>query len=86
MYVALTFDDGTLHQYDLGKFLASHNIKSTFFITTNLESHNNSRLMINDPEKIRHLYHLGHEIASHTCTHPDLTSLTLNEIEREIVV
>jgi peptidoglycan/xylan/chitin deacetylase (PgdA/CDA1 family) len=41
--------------------------------------------MINDPEKIRHLYHLGHEIAAHTCTHPDLTSLTLTEIEREIV-
>jgi hypothetical protein len=85
MYVALTFDDGTLHQYFLGRFLYSHNIKGTFFITTDLETHNNSLLMMNDPKKVHHLHRLGHEIGAHTCTHPDLSRLARNEIEREIV-
>jgi peptidoglycan/xylan/chitin deacetylase (PgdA/CDA1 family) len=80
LYVALTFDDGTLHQYYLAKLLHNLGIKATFFLVTDLKRLNNKYLVSQDTEKILELSRY-HEIASHTCTHRSLVGLSSNEIK-----
>ncbi|MHA1239086.1 MAG: polysaccharide deacetylase family protein [Candidatus Odinarchaeia archaeon] len=86
IFIALTFDDGTYHQYTLLRLLHRLNIKGTIFCVTNLERHHNTnkKLLIRRPEKLREIHRMGHEIGSHTCTHPDLTLLSTTELEREL--
>jgi peptidoglycan/xylan/chitin deacetylase (PgdA/CDA1 family) len=80
---ALTFDDGTLHQYFLAKLLHKLNIKGTFFLITGLKTHNNRQLLSGYPEKISELSE-WHEIASHSHVHRALVGLTPNEIKEEL--
>lgn len=86
IFIALTFDDGTYHQYTLLHLLHRLNIRGTIFCVTNLERHpnTNKKLLIREPEKLRELHRMGHEIGSHTCTHPNLTLLSTNELEKEL--
>lgn len=75
--VALTFDDGpylyTTHMLDI---LESYNASATFFITGN----NNGKGMIDNvttgyPAIIKRMYNAGHQVASHTWSHQNLTAL-----------
>ncbi|KAL7269233.1 hypothetical protein RUND412_008116 [Rhizina undulata] len=83
--VALTFDDGpyiyTLAMLDV---LDSLGAKATFFITGN----NLGKGAISDPANgwdtvIEETYRRGHQLASHTWTHPDLSTLTADGIKSE---
>ncbi|TKA63406.1 hypothetical protein B0A49_07458, partial [Cryomyces minteri] len=76
--IAITYDDGpyiyTDHVLDV---LKSYNAKATFFITGN----NNGKGEIDNTANpwattIKRAYADGHQIASHTWTHPFLSSLT----------
>ncbi|KAL2354375.1 chitin binding protein [Cryomyces antarcticus] len=76
--IAITYDDGpyiyTDHVLDI---LKSYNAKATFFITGN----NNGKGEIDNTANpwattIKRAYADGHQIASHTWTHPFLSSLT----------
>ena len=86
MFVALTFDDGTLHQYSLLRLLHKLNIRATIFCITNLKKHpdTNKKLLASKPQKIYELYKMGHVIASHTCTHPNLKFLTSEKLRKEL--
>ena len=86
--VALTFDDGTLHQYKLLQILHRLGIKATIFCITHLDRHPNTgkQLIITDPKKLLELHRMGHEIASHTCTHPDLRHLPSVKLREELIV
>jgi len=85
-YVALSFDDGTIKQYHTIKTLSKFGINCTIFCITHLKKHphRNEQLLASEPEKIKELHRLGHEIGSHSCTHPDLRLLTSNRLEKEV--
>lgn len=78
-YVALTFDDGpndTSTIKLLGK-LKKENIKATFFVLGQMVDRN--------PEVAKQIVREGHEIGSHSYTHPDLTQLNSSEIKEEVL-
>lgn len=79
--VTIAFDDGWesvyIHAFPV---MQSHGIYSTQFIITNT---------FNDPaymsiKQIRSMKQAGHEIASHTVSHPDLTKLSHDQLVDEL--
>ena len=77
--IYLTFDAG----YEAGYIdkildtLKENNVKATFFITSH---YLNTAL-----DKVERMINEGHIIGNHTCSHPNLPSLTDEEIEKEIM-
>lgn len=76
--IALTFDDGpnvssTTRALDI---LKEHDVKATFFVLGQLVSGNE--------EILKRQIQEGHEIGNHTFTHPDLTSITPEQVVSEI--
>ena len=82
--VALTFDDGYLNHYFIARFLARRGIRATFFVVTHLKMFEGRPLLTINPKLIQEIHSLGHEVGSHTCTHPDLTKLSVAEVEKEV--
>ena len=76
--IALTFDDGpcekTLHLLDT---LAQHNAHASFFIVGQ-EAQNGRHITLR-------AHQAGHQILNHTWSHPDLTTLTADEIKKELL-
>ncbi|KAK3081743.1 hypothetical protein LTS18_003215 [Coniosporium uncinatum] len=76
--VALTYDDGPyIYTNDILDIFAKYNAKATFFITGN----NNGKGEIDNPANawpavIKRMYSEGHQIASHTWSHQDLSAIT----------
>lgn len=79
--VALTFDDGPwVYMYDISKALVAAGAKGTFFVNGN-----NYECIYNDNGKrVKYLYDKGHQLASHTWSHKDLTTLTWDQIHDEM--
>jgi peptidoglycan-N-acetylglucosamine deacetylase len=76
--VVLSFDDGPdpIYTPQILDILDKNHIKGTFFIVgENAELH---------PELIERLYKEGHEIGSHTFTHPDVASITPLQTKMEL--
>ncbi len=76
--IALTFDDGpSVHTPRLLNAFKKHGGKGTFFVVgKNLESHKlTAQRIVNE----------GHEIASHSWSHPDLTLLSFEKTKNQIV-
>ncbi|PPQ78835.1 hypothetical protein CVT24_002383 [Panaeolus cyanescens] len=74
--VALTFDDGPYYYiYDLVKMLDAAGAKATFFFN----GKNNFCIYDEDNVKrVRFAYNRGHQVASHTWAHMNLTSATIS--------
>ena len=79
-YVALTFDagGGTGNPALILKTLRERNQKLTFFLT--------GLWVAQNPAYARQIAADGHEIANHTYSHPDLTTLSDAEVTREITL
>lgn len=82
--IALTFDDGpqekfTEHILDLFK---QHNAKATFFITGNNIGKGQIDIKYNDV--IKRMDSEGHQIASHTWTHLDLSAISSIDRKNQI--
>jgi peptidoglycan/xylan/chitin deacetylase (PgdA/CDA1 family) len=77
----LTFDDGFRSHYDVARCLSAIGVKATFFITTHTYGEN---FLASTPEKIIEMSEMGHEIGSHSCTHPNFLLLSASEREREL--
>ncbi len=79
--VSLTFDDGWASTYTNAlPILKAHNMVSTQYITTSF---------VDSPDymtvaMIQAFATSGHEIGSHTVTHPDLTTLTATQLAAEL--
>ena len=74
--VSLTFDDGCTSHYSLGiPVLNERGFKGTFFIVTDY---------VDDWDAWRDAANMGHEIGSHTMTHPYLTTLSLSQVWDEM--
>ncbi|MEM4489346.1 MAG: polysaccharide deacetylase family protein [Desulfurococcaceae archaeon] len=86
VHVALTFDDGYLSHYRVAKILHDEGINGTFFIITHLQYFENKPLLTLRPEIIQVISDMGHEIGSHTRSHPNLTKLPCQHIEYELKV
>jgi peptidoglycan/xylan/chitin deacetylase (PgdA/CDA1 family) len=75
--LALTFDDGPSASItpQVLSVLAKHHVHATFFV---VGSHvpGNERLL-------RQMYQQGHEIGNHSWSHPDLTTLPIDQLEMQ---
>lgn len=89
--LTLSFDDGITQDERFIEILNKYGIKCTFNINSSLLGMD-GYLLINDkkishkkisPERVREVYK-GHEVASHTLTHPNLTTLSPNEIIEQV--
>ncbi|TFK33661.1 carbohydrate esterase family 4 protein [Crucibulum laeve] len=81
--IALTFDDGP-HVYlrDIVNILDSNGAKGTFFF--NGENYGCIYSPTN-ADDIKYTYDHGHQVASHTWAHKDLTTLTKEQIDYEML-
>ncbi|ORX83509.1 glycoside hydrolase/deacetylase [Basidiobolus meristosporus CBS 931.73] len=74
---ALTFDDGpSQYTSELLDILASANVKATFQII--------GSNAVQYPDVVKRAYDEGHQIASHTWSHPHLMSLSTEQIVAEV--
>ena len=75
--IALTFDDGPNERTaEMLEMLASLNVPATFFVVGfRAEA---------QPELTRRMLAAGHQIENHTYTHPNLTTLKVDEVEVEL--
>lgn len=83
-YVALSFDDGYLSHLAIARLLRRMGVKATFYVITHLKMFEGKPLLSAYPEYIQKIAEMGHEIGSHTCTHPDLTNLSRDRLEYEL--
>lgn len=76
--VALTYDDGPSDfTAQLLDTLAAHQARATFFMV--------GGYAVNRPELVARVTAEGHEVASHTMNHPDLTTLPLGEARAQVL-
>ncbi|KAG7089302.1 hypothetical protein E1B28_011000 [Marasmius oreades] len=74
--VALTFDDGPWEYiYQLGNLIHDAGGRATFFFNGN-----NWDCIYNRADGIRYVYNQGHQLASHTWTHDDLTTKNWDQL------
>lgn len=97
--IVVTFDDGFQNQLDnAAPLLAEHGFSACFFLVTDLLDASPDRARRIERERLHlplpvepldwegaeRLLALGHEVGSHTVSHPDLTSLPPEELRREL--
>ena len=91
--VILTFDDGYADNYE-GAFLplAENDMKATWFITTDCIGKHAHWMGPTSPqtqmltvEQLLQMEKTGMEIGSHTCSHPDLTTLSFQQQRDEMI-
>ena len=77
--VALTFDDGPHENTPaILHILQSHNVKATFFVVgSRLQKSLYASYLLDTLEQ-------GHVVGNHTWSHPDLTTLSLADVELEL--
>lgn len=85
--IALTFDDGpNKFTKDVLDILDSFSVKATFFIT----GINSGKGAIDDDKKpwkglIERMFHSGHQIASHTWSHQDMSTITRSQRRDQMI-
>lgn len=87
-YLVLSFDDGTVEDIRFIEMLNKYNLKATFNLNSGLSNftwYYDKKIPIVrlDIEKYKDIYN-GHEVASHTATHPILTEISEDEIIKEV--
>ncbi len=96
-YATVTFDDGLKNHKDAAKLMRDHNVLGCFFITpavTNLDPNKipaycRDVLRIHSTEfmnwdDLSQLLSWGHEVGSHTVTHPNMSTITLEQAKYEL--
>ena len=76
--IYLTFDCGYENGYTdkILKTLKKHKAKAIFFVTKGfIDSH---------PDLVKKMKKQGHLVGNHTCTHPDLSKVSVTQIKKEI--
>ena len=81
--VCLSFDDGTIYDKRFIELLNKHNLKATLNLNSGLKDfvwyYDNKPIRRLDLEENKHLYD-GHEVTSHSLTHPYFSSLSKEDI------
>ncbi|KAI9336759.1 hypothetical protein BDR26DRAFT_935898 [Obelidium mucronatum] len=74
----LTYDDGPSAYTDsVLSYLASKNLKATFFVV--------GTYVLNNPDVLLRTYQAGHQIGIHTWSHSDMSTLTVDQQVTELV-
>ena len=86
--VALTFDDGPSSKYTqvLLDGLAARGVQVTFFVMGNSLTDQHGDIVVKNADIVRRAADEGHQIASHSYSHPNLTQLTDEEILAELAL
>ncbi|HEU5424432.1 MAG TPA: polysaccharide deacetylase family protein, partial [Nitrolancea sp.] len=74
--VLITFDDGTAGQWDAAAALDQRGMHGVFFIPTGFSALS--------PDQLRSLVARGHEVESHTVSHPSLTQVSDSQLNYEL--
>jgi len=91
--IVLTFDDGYADNYE-GAFLAlaENDMKATWFITTDCIGKHahwmgppSTQTQMLTAQQLVQMEKEGMEIGSHTCSHPDLTTLSYQQQRNEMI-
>jgi len=91
--ISYTFDDGIRDQYELAyPMLQEAGIRATFFVITSVIPNRQEEVAAKKPgsaggiswEKLREMAAAGHEIASHSWSHPNLPKLNDQQLRNEI--
>lgn len=79
LYVCLTFDDGPTPDYTpkILDLLKKYDAKATFFVLGEFVNYY--------PEIATRIIEEGHEIGNHTFSHPEMTQLSIEELQSEIL-
>jgi peptidoglycan/xylan/chitin deacetylase (PgdA/CDA1 family) len=91
--VAITFDDSYADNLPAAEVLHEHGLPATFFVPTDYIGTERSfpwdahlpQLRNLSWADVRRIAALGHDIGSHTASHPDLAKLSLDETRDELV-
>ena len=91
--LAITFDDCYRDNLDAARVLTDHGLPACFFIPTAYVGTNHvfdwdrdkKQLANLTWDNIRDMVRMGHEIGSHTCTHPDMARIPMEQARRELV-
>ncbi|MGK5511351.1 polysaccharide deacetylase family protein [Brevibacillus formosus] len=77
--IALTFDDWGSDKTvtKLLDILAEHDVKATFFLR--------AKGVENNPNLARAMVESGHDVANHSYSHPVITTLTTEELQKDVV-
>lgn len=77
--IALTFDDWGSDKTvtKLLEILAEHDVKATFFLR--------AKGVENNPNLARAMVESGHDVANHSYSHPVITTLTMEELQKDVV-
>lgn len=85
--MALTFDDGPyIYTAEALDILSRNGVKATFFIV----GANGGKGQINDPASgyvpiVKRMWDEGHQVASHTWSHQDMTTLSKQQRRDQII-
>lgn len=90
-YFTLSYDDGVLQDRRLVEIFNRYNLKCTFNVNSGFFGTENTLIRLNKPvahnkltkEEAKQVY-AGHEISTHSLTHPDLTRLPEDEVRMQI--
>lgn len=88
--ILVTFDDGSVDQYEAAEILDKHSVKGCFFITVDdvvgkrIRGRPGTALTPMNWEQIKDLHNRGHKIGSHSLTHPKFKDLQPVDIQREL--
>ena len=86
----ITYDDGVLQDIRFVELLNKYNIKGTFNLNSQLMeqqfswTHQNGMQVTRLPKETVVELYKGHEVASHTLTHPYMDSMVYGEIMRQL--
>jgi len=77
--ISISFDAawGAEDFYHIMEVLEKHNVKTTFFMT--------GEWVENYPDCVKYLMEQGHDLGNHSATHPDMTKLSKEGMQQEIL-
>lgn len=77
-FVSLTFDDGPVARGtdEILDILKKENVKATFFLV--------GKMIEKYPDKVLRMHREGHEVANHTYSHENLTTLSRDNLMKEL--
>lgn len=97
-YATVTFDDGLRNHKDAAQVMLDHNVLGCFFITPAVIDLDPSRIPaycrdvlriqpteFMDWDDLEQLREWGHEVGSHTVTHPNMSTISLDQAHYELV-